>query len=62
MSFKSSINFSSDQVLRQGIREVGGVKACADNANAGGVFGVQNCGKIADAILKHSLTRMKLSH
>ena len=47
---KSSSNSPSVQVLHQQIR--GRIKACADNAAAGGV---QNWGEISDVILEHSL-------
>ena len=53
MSYKSSSNSPSVQVLRQQIRGGWGVKACADYADAG--EGVPNQGKLADIILEHSL-------
>ena len=48
----------SVQVLRQQIGGDGGVKACADNAEAGG--GVQNLGNLADVILEYSLNSIFL--
>ena len=59
-NIKRGINWASSksrsiQVLRQQIWGGWGVLVCADSADAGGGWGVQNYGKHADIILERSL-------
>ena len=54
MSYKSSSNSPSVQVLRQQIRGGGGSRLVLIMLTQGG-WGVPNYGKLADVILEHSL-------